>query len=203
MSKEMKVLWIVGLLSAPAAAIAQSPARSAGDAGIVEQIEGALLAAPASLRSGAEVLGIGGEERDGDVLTTLRPGDNGLICIADDPDREGFHTACYHESLEPYMRLGRLGRASGLDRSEIMESRYEALRGGAITMPTSAALYSVSAESRPSAGTDPTAEGLRRLTVVYLPGTTLEGTGLPGRPQDGVPWLMLPDTPWAHIMISH
>lgn len=70
-------------------------------------------------------------------------------------------------------------------------------------MPASAALYNLGGDSRPVPGEDPEAEGLRRLTVVYLPGATLEGTGLPGRPADGLPWLMLPDTPWAHIMISH
>ena len=195
--------FLILALCAPAAVPAQDTVTGVGGVAPKEQIEGALLAAPASLRSGAEVLGIGGEERVGDVLTTLRPGGNGLICIADDPDRDGFHVACYHESLDPYMRLGRQGRARGLDRSEILDSRFEALRSGALSMPAAATLYSVSAESGPLAGADGSAEGLRRLTVVYLPGASLEGTGLPGRPEDGIPWLMLPDTPWAHIMISH
>ncbi|MCL7926558.1 MAG: hypothetical protein M8841_02115 [marine benthic group bacterium] len=202
MSRILTVFMILGL-SAPAAAPGQDGGSEAGMVSVAEQIEGALLAAPASLRSDAEVLGSGGDQRDGDVLTTLRAGTNGLICIADDPEREGFHAACYHESLDPYMRLGRRGRDRGLDRSEIMESRYEALRSGALSMPASATLFSVNAESLSAARLDPPAEGLRRLTVVYLPGATLEGTGLPGRPEDGIPWLMLPDTPWAHIMISH
>jgi hypothetical protein len=202
MSK-LRTLFLILALCAPAAVPAQETVTEAGGVPRAEQIEGALLAAPASLRSGAEVLGIGGEERDGDLLTTLRPGNNGLICIADDPDRDGFHVACYHESLDPYMRLGRQGRDRGLDQSEILDSRFEALQSGALSMPASAALYSVSAESGPPAGADGSAEGLRRLTVVYLPGASLEETGLPGRPEDGIPWLMLPDTPWAHIMISH
>jgi hypothetical protein len=202
MSK-LTTLFLILLLCAPAAVPAQDNVIEAGGIARSEQIEGALLAAPASLRAGAEVLGIGGEERDGDLLTTLRPGNNGLICIADDPGRDGFHVACYHESLDPYMRLGRQGRARGLDPGEILDSRFEALQSGSLSMPASAALYSVSAESRPPAGADGSAEGLRRLTVVYLPGASLEGTGLPGRPEDGIPWLMLPDTPWAHIMISH
>ncbi len=202
MSRILTVLVILGL-SAPAAMTAQVAGSGARSVPLAEQIEGALLAAPTSLRSEAEVLGYGGDERDGDVLTTLRPGTNGLICIADDPEREGFHAACYHESLDPYMLVGRQGRARGLGRSEIMDSRYEALTRGALSMPVSATLYSVNAESLPPASAGPEAEGLRRLTVVYLPGATLEGTGLPGRPEDGIPWLMLPDTPWAHIMISH
>ena len=202
MSRTATVLLILGWI-VPTAGPAQDTASRSGRATEADQIAGALIAAPASLRDGAEVLGVGGTEREGDVLTTLRPGSNGLICIADDPERDGFHSACYHESLDPYMRLGRRERARGLDRSAIMESRYEALDSGALSMPASATLYSVSAESQPTVVADPVAEGLRRLTVVYLPGATLEGTGLPGRPEDGIPWLMLPDTPWAHIMISH
>jgi len=168
-----------------------------------EQIEGALLAAPPSLREGAAVLGIGGAEREGDVLTTLRAGTNQLICLADDPEEPGYQASCYHASLDPYMRFGRVARARGLDRAAVMDARYEAYGNGQLPMPASAALYNVSAESGPAAGDPSDPPGLRRLTVVYLPNATLEETGLPGRPEDGIPWLMLPDTPWAHIMISH
>jgi hypothetical protein len=101
------------------------------------------------------------------------------------------------------MRFGRVARARGLDRAAVMDARYEAYTDGRLPMPPSAALYNVSAESAPSPGDRSGPAGLRRLTVVYLPGATLEGTGLPGRPEDGIPWLMLPGTPWAHIMISH
>ena len=167
------------------------------------RIDQALLAAPESMRSGATVLGVGADPLPGDVLGVLRPGTNGLICLADDPDRPDFHVACYHESLDPFMRIGRTLRSRGLDRSAVMEQRYAALEAGEFTMPGSAVLYSVSAD----AASDPASDaddmpGLRRLTVVYVPGATTESTGLSGRPADGVPWLMLPGTPWAHIMIS-
>ena len=175
-------------------------AQQAGSEG---QIDGALLAAPESLREGAAVLGFGGTPRSDDVLTLLREGTNDLVCLADDPDREDFHVACYHSSLDPYMRLGRLLRAEGLDRAEVLEARYAALEAGDISMPQAATLYSLTADSRPTPGGEPAVEGLRRLTAVYLPNATLEETGLPGRPAGGHPWLMLPGTPWAHIMISH
>ena len=178
-------------------------ASFAQQTGSPDQIEGALLAAPPSLRAGAEVLGTGGTEREGDVLTTLRAGTNELICLADDPRQPGFQTSCYHASLEPYMRFGRVARARGLDQAAVMDARYEAYRDGRMPMPQSAALYNVSAESAPPPADSAGTAGLRRLTVVYLPGATLEDTGLPGRPEDGIPWLMLPGTPWAHIMISH
>ena len=175
----------------------------AQQAGRESQIEGALLAAPESLREGAAVLGIGGTPRADDVLTLLRAGTNELVCLADDPDREDFHVACYHSSLDPFMRLGRLLRADGLDRAEVLEARYAALEAGEISMPPAATLYSLTADSRPAPGGEQEVEGLRRLTAVYLPNATLEGTGLPGRPVGGQPWLMQPGTPWAHIMISH
>lgn len=163
------------------------------------RIEQALLAAPESMRSGATVLGVGAEPLPGDVLGVLRPGTNGLICLADDPDRPDFHVACYHESLDPYMRIGRSLRSKGLDRSAVMDRRTAALEAGDFTMPGSAVLYSVSSDAAPDADD---MSGLRRLTVVYVPGATTESTGLTGKPADGVPWLMLPGTPWAHIMIS-
>lgn len=176
---------------------------TAQQAGLEEQLEEALLAAPESLRDEATVLGYGGSPRAEDVLTVVREGTNDLLCIADDPAREGFHVACYHASLDPYMRLGRTLRADGLGRSEVMEARYAALEAGEFSMPAAAAVYSLSADSPPDPATGSEAEGLRRLTAVYVPDATVEGTGLPGRPSGGGPWLMLPGTPWAHIMISN
>ena len=118
------------------------------------QIEEALLAAPESLRAGAAVLGIGGEERDGDPLTTLRPGTNELICLADDPQQEGFQVSCYHTSLEPYMRFGRAARARWLDRAAVMDARYAAYADGSLPMPVAAALYNLGGDSRPARGED-------------------------------------------------
>jgi hypothetical protein len=191
-------IWILILIL-----LSGSVPVGAQQAGRESQIEGALLAAPESLREGAAVLGIGGTPRADDVLTLLRAGTNELVCLADDPDREDFHVACYHSSLDPFMRLGRLLRADGLDRAEVLEARYAALEAGEISMPPAATLYSLTADSRPAPGGEQEVEGLRRLTAVYLPNATLEGTGLPGRPVGGQPWLMQPGTPWAHIMISH
>jgi hypothetical protein len=162
-----------------------------------EQVRQAVLAAPPSLREGATVLGYGGAVRTDDPLTVLRQGTNELICLADDPAEEGFHVACYQSSLDPYMRLGRRLRAQGMARSEVMDARYAALEQGTLVMPGRAALYSVTADTGPE-----DLEGARRLVVVYVPGATTAEIGLPGRPEGDSPWLMLPGTPWAHIMIG-
>jgi hypothetical protein len=45
------------------------------------------------------------------------------------------------------------------------------------------------------------ARGAAGLPVVYIPYATAESTGLPTRPGGGLPWLMYPGKPWAHIMI--
>ena len=161
------------------------------------QVEQAVLAAPESMREAATVLGYGGQVRPGDSLTVLREGTNGLICLADDPGVEGFHVACYHRSLDDFMALGRRLKAEGKGRSEIMDARYATLEAGGFAMPDRATLYSVSADGGPE-----DLEGARRLVVVYVPGATPEDLGLPARPEGDAPWLMLPGTPWAHIMIG-
>ena len=180
---------------------AMPPAASGQVAPVEEQIAAAVRAAPRSMRAGAEVLGYGGEAREGDVLTVLRAGSNELICLTDDPARSGFHVACYHRSLDPYMVIGRSMRERGSDRAAVMDARYRALEAGSLRMPNRATLYSVSSEQGP----DPVSgelDGERRLVVVYVPGATGEELGLPTRPEQEAPWLMLPGTPWAHIMID-
>ena len=181
--------------------LACAGASTAQERSVDQQIEDALLAAPSSMRDAAVVLGYGGAPRADDALTTLREGSGELICLADDPGEEGFHAACYHRSLDAYMAIGRRLRAAGADRSEVMDARYAALQEGRITMPDRATLYSVSAESAPEPDRD-TLPGERRLVVVYVPGATGEELGLPTRPEGDAPWLMLPGTPWAHIMIG-
>ena len=161
------------------------------------QVEQAVLAAPRSMREGATVLGYGGEALKEDPLTLLREGTNELICLADDPSAPAFHVACYHRSLDGFMSLGRRLKAAGMGRQEIMDARYAALQAGEFVMPARASLFSLSAEQGPG-----DLEGARRLTVVYVPGATAEELGLPSRPDGDSPWLMLPGTPWAHIMIG-
>jgi len=57
------------------------------------QIAGAVLAAPEEMREGAQVLGY---DEKGNFVE-LKAGTNELVCIADDPNKEGFGTACYHK----------------------------------------------------------------------------------------------------------
>ena len=192
-------MWfrVIGALAFAGLAVSTAPAQESVAPDVEGQIAQAVLAAPAPMREDATVLGYGGRVRPGDPLTVLREGSNALLCLADDPAVEGFHVACYHRSLDDYMALGRRLRAEGQDRTEIMDARYAALEAGTLAMPARAALYSLNAES----GSDDL-EGARRLVVVYVPGASADELGLPDRPAGDWPWLMLPGTPWAHIMIG-
>ncbi len=189
-----RVVRIVSLLAAIAGV-----ESAVGQASAADQIDRALLAAPATLRAEATVLGYGGQARADDVLTLLKDGSNDVICLADDPDRDGFHVACYHASLDPYMKIGRRLSAAGESRAAILAARFAALEEGRIQAPA-AALWSLTATADVDPATGPPA-GARRLAVVYVPYAETRHTGLPTRPDGDSPWLMLPGTPWAHVMI--
>jgi len=172
---------LVALLIVGASA-RHSAGREASIPDGVRQIEGAVLAAPPSMRAQATVLGRGGSARPGDPLTLLRQGTNSLICLADDPAEPGFHVACYQRGLDAFMVLGRRLRAEGKGRGEIMDARYAALESGELVMPRRAVLYSLTADELPES-----VEGARRLVVVYVPGATPEELGLPAKPDGEVP----------------
>lgn len=182
------------ILAACGGAASASAQMSAED-----QIARAVLAAPSTMAADATVLGYGGEPREGDSLTLLRAGTNEIVCLADDPERDGFHVSCYHRSLEPFMAMGRRMSAGGADRAAVQDARRAAIEAGEMDAPA-AALWSLSAEADIDPATDPGESG-RRLSVLYVPYTDADALGLPTRPDGTSPWLMLPGTPWAHVMI--
>jgi len=185
------------VLLASCACATEALAQSSAD----EQTTHAVLAAPEGLRDAATVLGYGGQARDGDALTLLREGSNGIVCLADDPADDRFHVACYHESMDPFMALGRRLRAEGMGRDEVVQARGAAIEAGEIE-PPSAALWSLTAPAGFDPADEASAEGAQRLSVVYVPYAEGDELGLPTRPDGDSPWLMLPGTPWAHIMIA-
>lgn len=162
-----------------------------------QQIASAVLPMPEGLRAGATVLGYA----EPGVLSELRKGGNGMICLADDPTIPAFHVACYHESMEPFMARGRQLRAEGVKGDQVDTVRYREVDEGTLAMPkTPAALWSLSGGPGSwNAETNEVRNG-RSLYVVYIPFATPESTGLPAIPAPGVPWLMFPGTPKAHIM---
>lgn len=160
----------------------------------------ALMAAPEESRGGCKVIGynMAGE------FVTLREGTNEFICLADDPKKDGFNAACYHESLDPFMARGRALRAEGKKAKEIFDIREVEVKSGELSMGkpgTTLHIY-----SGPESLYNPeTAQvgGASYRYVVYLPFATAESTGLPEAPiAPNHPWIMNPGTHRAHIMIS-
>ena len=163
------------------------------------QIAEAVQAAPLPERAEATVLGF---TADGS-LTTLREGSNELICLADDPGREGWNVACYHKSLDPYMARGRELRAEGVtDSGELARRRWAEADAGTLAMPDKPATLYVMTGDGFDAAAGSVESGFTRW-VIYTPWATPEETGLPERPTGpGAPWLMFPGTAGAHIMIT-
>lgn len=184
-------LFLLLVAAAPLAATAQDT----HDDALVEE---GLLPLPESLKEGATVLAPDENGR----LDVIRKGDGQMICLTDDPVREGFHVACYHRDLEPFMARGRELRHLGKERDEVVETRGAEIAAGKLSMPTHpSALYSVSGPDGCYNAETMTLCEARRLYVVYVPYATSETTGLSTDATRGVPWLMEAGKPWAHIMM--
>lgn len=160
------------------------------------QIKTAVLAAPENQRAEATILGFNG---DGQVVT-LREGTNDFVCLADDPDKEGFSVAAYHKSLEPYMARGRELKAQGLSFKEVFDKREEEVKAGTLVMPDKATLYVTTGDPNEESGE---IDNLYTRYVIYIPYATEESTGMAlSPPAPGAPWIMDPGTHRAHIMIN-
>lgn len=185
----------LGAQATPAAASAPVAPRLTTE----QQIAAATLALPAELRAGASVLGYDA----GGKLVSLRAGKNGMTCLAPNPAAEGFQSACYHDSLEPFMARGRQLRAQGVKGPQVDTVRFAEAKSGKLALPKGpAALYQVFGE--PGAY-DPATNSVKNgspLFVLYIPYATESSTGLEAKPMKGTPWIMFPGTPKAHLMFT-
>jgi hypothetical protein len=163
------------------------------------QIASAVAPLPQEFRETATVLGYEAGKRG---LNKLRAGTGGFTCLADDPSDQRFHVACYHNSLEPFMARGRALRASGVTGNAVDSTRYAEIEAGKLNMPRQpAALYSITLQpDQVDAQTGAVPATAKPLYVVYIAFATSESTGLPKKPAPGMPWIMFPGTPKAHIM---
>ncbi|WP_424964298.1 hypothetical protein [Ekhidna sp.] len=160
------------------------------------QLETAVLAAPEHQRTEATIMGF---NKDGE-LVTLKEGTNDFICIADDPNKEGFSVAAYHKRLEPFMARGRELKAEGLDFKQVFDKREEEVKAGTLEMPDKATLYVTTGDPNEETGE---IDNLYTRYVIYIPYATEESTGMPlSPPAPGAPWIMDPGTHRAHIMIN-
>lgn len=146
-----------------------------------EKIENALSAAPASLSRNATVM-----DWDGKVL---RKGSNSYTCLPDIPDNGANDPWCIDES---WLNL------------------LDALKNKTKPTYTKVGIAYMLQGDGPVSNTDPFAtsktndadwvEGLGAHLMILVPDHDML-TGISRDPHNGGPWIMWPDTPYAHLMI--
>lgn len=191
----MKKLMTVFVLAATFSSIAQNKILPKEI-----QIKTAVQAAPEMYRDGTTVLGY---NQDG-KLVTLREGSNGMVCLADDPNKEGISVACYGAELEPFMARGRELVAEGKSTEEKQQARKAEIEAGTLKMPQEPSMvYVLAGEEKDYDPETGELQNSRIRYVLYKPYMTGESTGLPTKPQaPGMPWLMDAGTHRSHIMIT-
>lgn len=184
-------------LAVPFIAGAQAPAASIHSA--AEQIEQAVAPLPPAMRANASVFGYAPDGK----FVTLRDGSGTMTCLASNPQMERWHVACYHKSLEAFMARGRELRTQGVQGPQVDSVRFREVKAGTLKMPTEPAmLYSLTGAKDSWDATSKSAPKASLLFVAYVPNATAESTGLSAQPQRGMPWVMFPGTPKAHIMFT-
>lgn len=193
--KKLSILLLFVFLSISFQSIAQTTIPSSD-----VQIKLAMLSAPDEKRANATVMGYSPEGK----LVVLRKGTNEMICLADDPKQKGFNVSCYHKDLDPFMQRGRELKAEGKNQADAIKIRDDEARAGKVALVKSpSTLYVYSAKDEDCDLVAGTVKNGYLRYVVYIPYATPESTGLPLK-QDvpGMPWIMDPGTPRAHIMIT-
>jgi hypothetical protein len=160
------------------------------------QIRLALQAAPAELKDGATVQGY---DASG-AFVTLRQGTKDLVCMAPNPTSQRLEVSCHQAGLEPFFARGRELRAQGVADNEVVRTRLQEFTDGKLPIPYGAVNHIVTGSGF-TPGTGAITNPYERWTI-YTPGATPESTGMSASPTAGGPWLMLPGTPGAHIMIT-
>ena len=171
-----------------------SPLAFAAVETVDDQIAEAVLPLPKELRAGATVVTY-------DPVTgarkVLREGTNALVCQPKDP-ADGF-IRCYHESIAPRHEMEAKLRAQKKSAKEIQEATAAATKDGTLKPPVPGSMsYRLSNKDGV----------IKRLWIVSVPYATPESVGVSTASQrdaalkgHGLPWMMLPGTASAHIMI--
>ncbi|TQO35809.1 hypothetical protein GQ41_0361 [Arenibacter algicola] len=164
------------------------------------QIKTAVLPAPEEKKDGAMVYGYNSSGE----LVVLRKGTNNLVCIGDNPGKDGINVACYSKRLEPFMARGRELSAKDLSGEEREKIRAKEVASGKIKMPKEPSMmYVYYGKSEDYDVTTGELQNGKFRYVIYTPFATTESTGLPDKPHaPGMPWLMDPGTHRAHIMVG-
>ena len=158
------------------------------------RIAEAIRPLPDDLQAGATVVVY--DEKTGE-RKVLRQGTNMMECQPKNPV-DGF-TRCYHKQLAPRRDLEAKLRAQGKKDEEVSAAVAEATKAGTIKAPTFGMMsYRLSDDKG----------RIQKLWVMSVPMATPETIGVSTSSQredalvgKGLPWLMLPGTSGAHVMI--
>jgi hypothetical protein len=183
---------IIGLaatlvLASPfAVAAAQAPAGG-------DLVAEAVRVLPDDLRAGATVVTY---DPSTGARTVLRQGTNFIEC---QPRMDDGFTRCYHKVLGPRRDLEAKLKADKKSDKEIQDAVAAAIKAGTIPQPAAGMMSYRAYDKR---------DRIQKLWVISLPGSTPEAAGVAtGSQRDaalegkGLPWMMLPGTPGAHVMI--
>jgi hypothetical protein len=174
-----------------AAIAAPAFAQSGGDAALITE---AVQILPADLRDGATVVRY---DAATGARKVLRQGTNFVECQPVDP-ADGF-ARCYHKLLGPRRDLEAKLKAQKKTEKEIGDAVAAATKDGTLApMPQGLMSYRFYGKR----------DRIQHLWVMSLPNATPESVGVSTTSQRnealegrGLPWMMLPGTPGAHIMI--
>jgi hypothetical protein len=187
MQKLIGVAAALVLASPLVVATAQTPT-------VDEQIAEAVQVLPADLRPGATVVAY---DRATGARKVLRQGTNFIECQPRNPD-DGF-THCYNKAMAPRRDLEAKLKAEKKSDKEISDAVAAAVKAGTLPAPAKGMMSYRGYDKR---------DRIQQLWVISLPGRTPESVGVSTVSQrdaalegKGLPWMMLPGTPGAHVMI--
>ena len=180
-------LIAAGVLASPLViATAQTPSLD-------DRIAQAVQVLPADLRAGASVVAYAPATG---ARIVLRPGTNFIEC---QPKMDDGFTRCYNKALGPRRDLEAKLKAEKKTDKEVQDAVAAAIKAGTLKAPATGMMAYRGYDKR---------DRIQKLWVMSLPNATPESAGVStGSQRDdalegkGLPWMMLPGTPGAHIMI--
>jgi hypothetical protein len=157
-----------------------------------QQIAEAVRVLPEDLRAGATVV----TYDESGARKVLRQGTNFIEC---QPRMADGFTRCYSKSLAPRRDFEAKLRAQKKSDEEIQKAVAEAVKAGTLPASPKGMMSYRGYDKR---------DRIQNLWVMSLPNATPESVGVSTVSQrdaalegKGLPWMMLPGTPGAHIMI--
>ncbi len=145
---------------------------------------------PESLRAGATVVAYDAKGNP----TVVRQGSNGITCSRNWPlPNMPFGVQCYGAALVPQHDMMVKLLAAGESHEQAMAETMAAVDSGKLhVVPMGTMTYSRMGKS---------AADSKVLWILFLPNAKAEDLGLPTKPGQGSPWMMLSGTPRAHVML--